>query len=392
MSSVIKFQCDFCLANSEEPFYVPVGTKRGMRVVICGACGLVQSIQTEPKPHERIQTLSCEADWGNVRHGKGLRLGRIEGALEGQVNWRQVKTVLDVGSNRGDFIRWVFSKNPELQITAVEPDQEITGSYKGLSGVCLLEGRFENIKLEKDFFDFIYCSHTLEHVPSASRMLQSIYDAAKPGALLFLEVPALEGLSDPYGVEEYFMDKHTFHFDRKVLSGFLERMGWRILKDRDPDDVLNISFLLKKGKPRKEFPVVNAAEENKRLLSAYQVKLPEHWKLLRKAVSERLAPLAKRQKIVYWGAGRIFDALFKYGNLTPADVHGLVDGHLWRVMDITHGISIQPPENIRLMEPHIVVVLARTSEDAIAKKAYAMGVRHVMKFSELLDQCRIEQV
>lgn len=363
-----------------------------MKVVVCGKCGLTQSIQTESKPLERIQTLSCEADWGNVRHGKGLRLASIEKVLSHHINWTDMKSILDVGSNRGNFSRWAFSKNPKAKIKAIEPDESITEDYCGLEGLDLSHARFEEVLLEDHAFDFVYCSHTLEHALSAAGMLNKIYQTMKLGAFLFLEVPALEGLQDSYGVEEYFMDKHTFHFDRRILSEFVESLGFEILEGKHSKDILNISFLLRKTGKVGVFPAAGleeVAEQNKNLIQSYQTLLPKQWQLLKTVVEARLQPLAERQKVVYWGAGRIFDALVKYGALNPAGVFGLVDGHLWKVIGETHGVVIERPEKIRLLEPQVVVVLARTSEEVIAKKAYAMGVRHVLRFSELMDQCRI---
>ena len=54
-------------------FYKPVNSKRGMSVGVCKDSGLIQSFQTKEKPSKRIQSISCDADWGNIRHGKGLR-------------------------------------------------------------------------------------------------------------------------------------------------------------------------------------------------------------------------------------------------------------------------------------------------------------------------------
>lgn len=67
----------------------------------------------------------------------------------------------------------------------------------------------------------------------------------------------------------------------------------------------------------------------------------------------------------------------------------LVDKHLWDKIDKNQGIPIQRPEMLRLLEPNVVVALARSSEEAIAKTANRMGVRHVLRFNELMDQIRI---
>ena len=391
MSLITDSVCNFCNQQLEK-IYTTTGTKRGMEVCVCSNCSLVQSLQTRKKPDEHIQTLSCDADWGNVRHGKGLRLEYFKNFVNVYVELSRINQVLDVGSNRGNFSLWLKENNPHIHITAIEPDDSIVDEYRSLSEIQLITERFENVELKREDYDFVYCSHTLEHAPSASGMLQQIHDAMKDGSVLFLEVPNLEGIGDPNSVEEFFMDKHTFHFDRKTLCNYCESIGFEIISGKDSIDSLNLSLFLRKGGDISTFPSENASSvisNNSKLLAEYEKLLPANRELLKAMVQTKLKPLAERQKVAYWGAGRLFDALMKYGGLKQDNVYCLVDKHLWKIIDKTHDIPIQRPEQLRILEPHIVVVLARSSAGTIARNANRMGVRHVLCFNELMDQCRI---
>jgi hypothetical protein len=96
--------------------------------------------------------------------------------------------------------------------------------------------------------------------------------------------------------------------------------------------------------------------------------------------------LSRRQKVAYWGANRIFDALVKYGGLDRDDVYMLVDTYMAGKLERSQGFAIEHPDYIRAKEPQVCVVLARSSEDIVASLAYDMGVRHVLKYTELIDQ------
>tara|TARA_B100000315_G_scaffold168054_1_gene156573 strand:+ start:1328 stop:2512 length:1185 start_codon:yes stop_codon:yes gene_type:complete len=391
MSLTIDAFCDFC-KNKLEKKYNPVNTKRGMQVCVCTNCGLVQSVQSQEKPDKRIQTLSCNADWGNVRHGKGLRLNHFKNAVKNCVNWKNVNHVLDVGSNRGSFVNWLLEENNRLNVTAVEPDSEIIKDNYKHKNVNLIVDRFENISLEKDFYEFVYCSHTLEHSASALGMLKQIRSYMKYGAYLFLEVPNLKNIEDSNIVEEFFMDKHTFHFDRETLYSFLKRMGFTLVYENEKSDMYNIAFVLQKSDSKTTLPHENTqsnVKNNAKSIERYNQLLSDNRKLLQTLVEKKLKPLAKRQKVAYWGAGRIFDALLKYGGLTVNNVYALVDKHLWDKVDNSQGTNIQRPEILRILEPNVVVALARSSEETIAKTAKRMGVRHVLRFNELMEQTRI---
>jgi len=67
-------------------------------------------------------------------------------------------------------------------------------------------------------------------------------------------------------------------------------------------------------------------------------------------------------------------------------VYMLVDTYMFDKLQSSSGFCIEHPDYLRVKEPQVCLVLARSSEDAISSLAYEMGVRHVLKYSELLDQ------
>ena len=87
-------KCDFCGTSLSEVVYHPKHSRRGMEVLVCGSCGLVQSLQGNIEPN-RIQTLSTDADWGNVRHGKSVRFDFLKSILIDEIKWGEVKKALD---------------------------------------------------------------------------------------------------------------------------------------------------------------------------------------------------------------------------------------------------------------------------------------------------------
>lgn len=383
-------RCDFCNSLMNDFVYSPIGTRREMKVYVCENCGLTQSIQGKDE-EQKIRTLSTDANWGNVRHGKGVRFQSLRGILEKKINWKNIDNALDIGSNRGDFIFWLEKYHPKIEVTAVEPDQTVTFNYRNLSQTTLFHERLENLSLPLNHFDFVFCSHTLEHATSASAMLKYIFNMLRPGGLFLLEVPNITGISSIDVVEEFFIDKHTFHFDRETLINFLESIGFSIEIGKEDTDSLNITLLLKRSKSSNEFRSTNGdnrAVQNKTWINNFSHQLLNNRILLKKIVTEKLHPLGKRQKVGYWGAGRIFDALVQYGELNKNDVYCLVDGYLHGLVKETHGIYIDRPENLRLHEPQVLVALGRSAEEFMAKTAYQFGIRHVIKFSELIAQVR----
>lgn len=122
---------------------------------------------------------------------------------------------------------------------------------------------------------------------------------------------------------------------------------------------------------------------------ANQICDPRNRKILREIVRTKLSPLAKKQKVAYWGANKIFDDLVKYGSLSLDDVFMLVDTHMHGKSPSSNGFKIEHPDYLRIKEPNVCVILAISSEEYLAKVAYEMGIRHILKYSEIFDQINL---
>ena len=239
--------CDFCSRGAIEPVYEVPGSAIGAVVAVCSRCGLLQSVAAKKNDRkERVASTSSDATWGNIRHGKGLRLQAALSLLTSRVPWHEVKTLLDVGSNRGHFVRWALANYPHVEATGIEPDGTIVNDYRETAGLTLRVERFEHVPLRPNSFDFVYCSHTLEHADSAATMLIGMRDALKPGGRLFLEIPNVAVIEGSNVVEEFFMDKHTFHFEHDLLLEYATHLGFTLDGGADCTNVSNITFLLGK--------------------------------------------------------------------------------------------------------------------------------------------------
>ena len=381
-------KCDFCRTADLSFIYDVPDSKIGAKIAVCNFCGLVQSIQAEQiEKAKRTVSISSGADWGNIRHGKGLRLDAAIEILNEQINWKNTDNILDIGSNRGDFILWLNGNYPGKNIVAVEPDRNIIDKYKSLPNVKLYISKLEKVHLQKGFFDLAYSSHTLEHAASASAMMEQTLDCLAPDGRLFLEVPNIEAISLEDNIEEFFMDKHTFHFNRSLLIAFIKNLGFDLVFANDEKDLFNTTLLFRVARTSDAKPFKaqdpQLAEKNIQMIKKYRETL-DHNRIRLKQVTENIHQFIDRQKVAFWGGGRIFDALVRFGGLKSEEVKCLVDGYLYKYVPRSHDVEIRDPEYLKKYEPQVVIILARSSADKIAEKAHGLGIRHVIKFSDLL--------
>lgn len=379
--------CNFCQSIDLESVYQVIESPREAEVKVCKHCGLVQSIFVKPKLSQRIASVSSGADWGNVRHGKGLRLKAAIPLISSVIPLDRLNSVLDIGSNRGNFILWLNELYPNLNITGVEPDSTIINDYKNTSNFILYQDTLENVTFSTQYFDFIYCSHTLEHAESASIMLKKIHKLLVTGGYLFLEVPNLDVLCLTDTVEEFFIDKHRFHFQRDILIEYLRYLGFNIILGKDDYDSFNITIVAVKSEgsdQTKIFDYQSDIERIKTIINNYQIYLEKNRQLLQE-VAEIINKFMLRQKVVFWGGGKIFDALIKYGKLNTDKLLGVVDEYLYKVFPIYGKILIQNPSQIKMLQPDVVIVLARSSSNEIIEKVRKLGVKNVIKFQDILQ-------
>jgi SAM-dependent methyltransferase len=353
-----------------------------MVVHVCRECGLAQSRPTRERSATRDVRLSSGADWGNVRHGKGVRFDHAAFVLEREIDWPRVGRVLDIGANRGHFVIWCRKTHPDVTVTAIEPDERVVDAYRNADGISLQITRFEKATVAEGTFDLVYCSHTLEHADSARGMLEGIASALVLGGRLFLEVPNLDAIDDQTMVEEFFIDKHTFHFTLRVLVDWLPAFGLRVVVNAN-SDAFNITLICERVVPTGQpAPDSELARSTTARIREYAARLPAARARL-KQVAEKLDALTSRQRVVIWGAGRIFDALVRFGGFNPARVKYLIDTYLAPHVSQVHGVQLATPDRLRLDTPDVVVVLARSSAGDIERLARKYGVRHVVAYPAL---------
>jgi hypothetical protein len=376
-----EFFCDFCLSNQLEFVYTPLGTQRGALIYLCNDCGLCQTKYTLTKGPDHPPSTSSHADWGNIRHGKGLRLDAIWPSLVDVILGLPVAAhVLDIGANRGDFLRNIKGIRPDLRLFGIEPDKSLTPQLEQLlPNVEIVNDRFENWSTDLQY-DFIFCLHTLEHANTALGMLRGISDLLREDGMAYIEVPSLTFISDEQIVEEFFIDKHSFHFDEASLNFGVSLAG--LSCESRFGDRYNLGVLVtpKKiaGEPRTPQPL-NVRE----LIKNYESNFTLNTASLSSA-SNIIRTIASRQRLCIWGAGRIFDAICRSQDLGNVEFL-LVDDYLSRHIDNVRGMKINDSGSIPTYDPDIVLLLTRSATSGIQRQLNVMGYQHIITFPELLQ-------
>jgi len=387
-------RCDFCGQNSLVFAYQPERSTRGLKVHFCRHCGLVQSmprIDRTPERHEA--TVSGGADWGNVRYGKGFRTQAAMDALARHANLGDPLALLDVGSNRGSFAKAFLDAASNARITAVEPDERYADSCAGLPRTKLIWARIEQAKLPDAGFDIVHSCHTIEHLAHPFAALKDHARVLKPGGLLVLDAPNIALIGGDDILEEWFIDKHLYHFSAATLGRMIEAAGFTILAGPDPSDLINLLFVAQKthaAAAQSASPDAAEAARAEALIQRYRRTRAANCTAL-KAAARELENL-KPQRIALWGAGRLFDSLVLAGGFDPRQLALLIDAHLIQHMDSLHGAILSPPEALLTTPVDVIVAMSRGFAGEITAAAQCLAPQaRIILYADLLARARLAQ-
>jgi SAM-dependent methyltransferase len=384
--------CELCRRDTLEAVYEPERSTRGIKVHLCSHCGLVQSLPRIDRAPRAPASVSGGADWGNVRYGKGFRTKTALATLKRYANLDADLSVLDVGSNRGSFARAFLDAAPAAMLTAIEPDERVAASCSDLERTELICGRIEDVPLETGRFDVIHSCHTIEHLGEPARVLADHWRTLKPGGLLLLDAPNIAILDAEDIIEEWFIDKHLYHFSARTLMRLVEAAGFEVIAAPDVADRENLLIVARKSYTAHRAVEADlreiAAAEN--LLARYGAERARNLAALTFVVSE-IANFAPK-RVAMWGAGRLFDTLVVHGRFAPNALALLIDAHLKAHVPDRYGCPLVGPEDLAKADPEVIIVMSRGFADEIATEAKRLAPRaEIVFYGDMLARARLSK-
>lgn len=377
--------CDLCGCAALEELYIPRGRGGNEVVTICPGCSLLQTLPRPRRAKHKNPRLSSGADFGNLRYHKGLMSGRALGFLRRWVAPNSVRAALDIGANRGHLVRgleeWLSEGQNHhrggMRIVAVEPDHTVVDWHRPSSRVRLVLGRFEDVQLPGERFDLITCFHTLEHVDRPRAFLEKIAGLLSAQGKLFVEVPDCASIRGCGVVEEFFIDKHLYHFSRATLDAYLKVAGFRPIVWREAEDS-SISVLAEPASQTVRAKALFSALSReapavRHMVAQYEGRLSRNLEGL-----SHLGAFIREsgsRRILLWGAGRIFDAFIGACGPIGYPVVGLVDSFV-AALEVA-GLPVLRPDAAKSLAPDLVIVFSRdyfSQIEAEARRLFGAGV------------------
>jgi len=265
----------------------------------------------------------------------------------------------------------------------------VIDSCSDLERATLVHARIEETAFGSESFDIVHSCHTLEHVAQPVSVLADHWRTLKPGGLLAVDVPNLAFLGSDDVVEEWFIDKHLYHFSVRTLTRVVENTGFQIVQAPDHSDRDNILVVARKAGRRASSIDADPAEVDRaeKLIQTYVATRARNLMTLTAMATDIMS--MRGRGVAMWGAGRIFDSLVVHGHFDPKALKLLIDKNLRAHVPERYGCALQPPEALRQSGVGVVVIMSRAFAQEIADEARRLAPQaDVLFYSDMLARAQ----
>lgn len=200
----------------------------------CPNCGVLTSVE-QPRDaqvhysknfytEKDAQRFRFGLEWP-VRFFRWVRFRRL-------MRWGPYRCVLDVGTDRGWFLRCFQNSGTEVFGTQLSESAARVASQR--LGCEVFLGELPDARFPEGSMDIVCLYNVLEHVSEPRVYLREIGRILRPGGLLAIEVPNARCLTARLFGRHWLgwdLPNHVYHFNPASLRALLERHGFTVLAE-----------------------------------------------------------------------------------------------------------------------------------------------------------------
>lgn len=205
----------------------------------CNACGMVY---LDPRLSEQATYDFYNSEWNAIYNETKFDSVSASTSLDDTINrgnldlitnelGRQRGELLEIGFASGVFLR--AAKAAGFNVHGLELNEANYNRVRDELGPTMLNVDLFRANLPAGFFDVIYMRDVFEHVPKPKEMLRELNRIAKPGCVLYIEVPNIDGLIYKIVKERHvcvFGFEHLNYWSPSTLARILDLTGFEVRK------------------------------------------------------------------------------------------------------------------------------------------------------------------
>jgi SAM-dependent methyltransferase len=372
--------CPVCESPSQELIHdhhlapiEDVSLHAGYRVVACSLCGMVYAdgIPSQDAFDHYYQACSRYEDtprMGLPSAVDQIRFCTIAEELAMQLPDRGL-AIAEIGSSTGGLLT-ELKKRGFQHLLGLDPSPLCARTGRELHDLQMALGTIFD-PLPAAPHDVVIAVGVLEHVRDLDRALLNLGKALKPGGLLYLEVPDLEGfhLTNEAPFQE-FSTEHIHFFTRKSLDnllachGFQPAFGHIVQRIHSGGSSMQVVAWAFRHSGKTRSPERDTTGPAAARVYAAQC---EEQSASEKHLMDRI--VQEGQSIAVWGAGTVACRLMATTALRNAPIAAFLDSNPHLQGRSLGGVSIHPPQWLHGFSGPVL----------IASRGYAQEIRRILQ-------------
>lgn len=198
----------------------------GKKIIICSVCDMGT---TYPKISEEALVKFYSQDYwvaesGDLETCENNRTTSTYTLLKDQLNFGDLKTVLEFGSASAQLSRYIQTREKGIVFDCVDPGIVWQEKLKPFIRNIYLDVRKINEK-----YDMVCGSHSLEHVPGIADYFSLFVNLLNPRGYLYFEIPNSVEKERIFGEEPDYHFPHTYFYTPKSFEKLAEKFGLEIV-------------------------------------------------------------------------------------------------------------------------------------------------------------------
>lgn len=228
--AVIRASCYYCGGARSQPF----AAENGFTLVKCAGCGLLY-VSPRPREEDIAEAVRQGLHPGNLETNARFyppRLWEFRHILRdlyGPELSARRRTWLDVGCGHGEFLLALQGvAGPQVTATGSEPNDHKRRSAQSRG----LDVSFIPLEADTRRYDCVSLLNVYSHLPDPVRFMELLRERLVPGGELVLETGDVSGLTPETMFRPMYLPDHLSFATEPIVTGLLERTGFRVVKVR----------------------------------------------------------------------------------------------------------------------------------------------------------------
>jgi SAM-dependent methyltransferase len=344
----------FKRSNQLGSVHMASNDRKSIDIILCTNCGFVWNNYAFSNSSGFEEWMSSAYKSYNLLNNSlhkfplvDIRSVRAKEFIERNCDLASMKSIIEVGSNRGDFLAYLKQNYPNIQLLGVE------SSRLALVGVPTIFNDVSEINFSPSF-DLVILRQVFEHISDPVKFLKHLSSFIKEDGYILIEVPDLENDLDD-NIEPWVME-HVGFYSRESIEYLGNQIGLSVVAANRENQLL---ILLKKEDSKNSTQPVDSEDRENRIqnFNSKVERVSEEWKAL----------LSEGYNLCFYGASNVFLAVSgvleaKWGNDWNDLSKFLCDDYAEKHGKIINGIIVQSLDSLNPEEKYIFVLSAMYRE------------------------------